>query len=103
MYTGIMLALAAIMIYLQFRSNKADTFATRVFYALMALFVAVTLAGVGVIVSATYGTKMVGVATIAFTITIAVVIIEIAMLMIYLFFFSLMPPKWRRAMRFWWT
>lgn len=103
MFEDVMLALAAIMIYLQFRSNLADTLATRIFYAFMALFMGVLLMGAGVLVAQQYGNTLAKAMTIGLVIMVAIVIIEAIMLMLYLFFFSLMPPKWQKWMKFWWT
>jgi hypothetical protein len=102
-FEDVVVALAAVVIYLQVRSNSADTFALRVFYSFMALFVGLLLGGALVIIAGTYGPTMVSAATIGLTIMVAIVIIEAIMLMLYLFFFSLMPPKYQKWLRFWWT
>ena len=103
MFEDVMIAVAALTIYLQWRSTTADVLATRIFYAFMALFMGVLLMGLGIIVAGTYGSSMVTAMTIGFVIMIAIVIIEAIMLMLYLFFFALMPPKWQQWLKFWWT
>ena len=102
MYEDVMLALAAVTIYLQVRSQMSDVKATRIFYSLMSLFTGILLAGTAVIAAGTYGPSMQTAATAGLAIMVAIGIMESIMLLLWIAFYPLMPPKYQAWLRIWW-
>ena len=100
MYEDLMLGLAFVAIYLQYRAGKSETEANRIFFNLVSLFCALILVAAMVNVAQAYGTQIYNIVNAVYYVMIFVIITELALLFLYMFFSPLLPKKWRNKVGF---
>ncbi len=96
---GIIVALAFVSIYLQWRSNTAETEASKIFFNLVTLLSLIILMGAATIVSQAYSPQVQNVVNVGYWAVVMLFIITIVFTMAWIMFLPSIPKKYQEVLR----
>lgn len=99
MYETIIIAVAAVTIFLEWRSLRSDTEAYRILFNFLSLFSALILMAIAVNISLAYAfPALYHLVQGGYAMLIFITILEIGMTLLFAMFKPLIPPRLRKAL-----